>query len=223
MIQEKKILIVDDNHVAREMVKLMLEKRGFSVVQLSGGASILETITVEQPQLVLLDLIMPDMDGNQTLEMIRTRYTESELPVIMVTSQSESVDFIESLKRGANDYITKPIQFDVALRRIQTQLTLKTQTALITHTKEMAAIHATITTFNHEINNPLAIATGQVHFLRKKYGEEPEFPKLEKALLRIAEVIKKTGTLLESSSIDFEQYAGASQMINLKSKAPKTE
>lgn len=216
MSDKLKILIIDDSRVDRELSRMILEKNGFQVVELSSAASCLETIAAERPNLLLLDIMMPDFDGNQVLQMIRGQYSEIELPVIMVTSKADAADVVESLKLGANDYITKPIQFDVALRRIQTHLKVGIQSNLIAQAKELSGVQAAITTFNHEINNPLTIALGNVQVLKRKYGTEPEFTKLEATLWRIADVVKKSSRLLEETSVKYEAYAVNSKMVSLK-------
>ena len=216
MTTSAKILIIDDNQFDRDLTRLMLTKSGFEVTELNRAATCLEVIRTEKPNLILLDIMMPDMNGNQALQMIREKYSEIELPIIMVTSKIDASDVIESLILGANDYITKPIKFDVALRRIQTHLAIGMQSALIAKAKELEAIHAMITTFNHEVNNPLFIAFGLVKSLKAQNQTDPRIPKLEIALERIAEVVKKTDQILGQSSLKYEEYSKTIKMISLK-------
>ncbi len=122
MNRHSKILIIDDNQVDRKLMRLMLENGGFQVVELSSGESCIETIEAENPNLVLLDILMPDMSGNEVLRMIRENLSESEIPVIMVTAKSDTSDVVASLKLGASDYLIKPFQFDVAIKMIRAHL-----------------------------------------------------------------------------------------------------
>ncbi len=221
MNNQIKILIIDDNQVAREMARMMLEKNGYQVIALSSGITCNETIAAEKPNLVLLDIMMPVLNGKQVLQKIREKYSELQIPVIMVTSQSDTSEVVESLKQGANDYITKPIQFDVALRRIQTQLTLVEISETTKRKTELDAIQAAVRTYNHEINNPLAAAIFVLTMLKKRMTQVEDLAdanQLESALWNISELLKKTTLLLEGTSPEYESYVGESKMFKLKGK-----
>jgi len=119
------ILVVDDNQMNRDMLSRRLIRTGFEVVLAPGGREALEIIDNQEIDLVLLDVMMPDIDGMQTLEIIRETRSFEILPVIMVTAKDRNEDSVAALSAGANDYIVKPINFPVALARIETQLTLR--------------------------------------------------------------------------------------------------
>jgi diguanylate cyclase (GGDEF)-like protein len=117
-----RILVVDDVADNREILTRRLVRRDFEVVEASGGLEALARIEAEPFDIVLLDIMMPDMSGNEVLRTLRGRFDETSLPVIMVTAKSQSEDVVESLGLGANDYITKPVDFAVAVARINAQL-----------------------------------------------------------------------------------------------------
>jgi len=119
------LLVVDDNEMNRDMLSRRLRKKGYRVQVAEGGAQALEMIENDAFDLVLLDIMMPGIDGFEVLEKIRGASGPSELPVIMATAKTESEDIVAALKRGANDYVTKPFDFPVVLARVQTQLALK--------------------------------------------------------------------------------------------------
>lgn len=116
------VLVVDDVFDNRDILTRRLVRRGFDVVEAAGGVEALEKIRARTFDVVLLDIMMPDMGGNEVLTEIRRTLSDSRLPVIMVTAKSQSEDVAESLALGANDYITKPVDFVVALARINAQL-----------------------------------------------------------------------------------------------------
>ena len=116
------ILVVDDVFDNRDILTRRLVRRGFDVVEAAGGVEALEKIRAATFDIVLLDIMMPDMGGNEVLTEIRRTLSDTELPVIMVTAKSQSEDVAESLALGANDYVTKPVDFVVALARINAQL-----------------------------------------------------------------------------------------------------
>lgn len=117
-----RLLIVDDIADNRNILMRRFERRGFHVTEVESGLAAIELIERETFDLVLLDVMMPDIDGLETLKRIRSRRSASVLPVIMVTAKSESANVVEALEQGANDYVTKPVDFAVALARVNTQV-----------------------------------------------------------------------------------------------------
>ncbi|MDP8916567.1 MAG: response regulator, partial [Pseudomonadota bacterium] len=117
-----RLLIVDDVFDNRAVLGRRFERRGYEVVEADCGERALELIAAETFDVVLLDVMMPDLDGREVLRRIRQTHGSTALPVIMVTAKSQSEDVVEALTLGANDYITKPVDFAVALARVQTQV-----------------------------------------------------------------------------------------------------
>ena len=91
------------------------------------GERALRRLDEERFDVVLLDVMMPGLSGLDVLRGVRVRWPESDLPVIMVTARDATEDVVEALQAGANDYVTKPLDFPVVLARVETQLTLKRQ------------------------------------------------------------------------------------------------
>jgi len=117
-----RILVVDDNEMNRELLVRRLDRRGFEMGIAAGGHEALSEIAAHPYDLVLLDINMPDLDGISVLEKVRETKDQSELPIIMVSARDGSDSIAEAITKGANDYITKPVDFPVALARIHTQL-----------------------------------------------------------------------------------------------------
>ena len=120
-----RILVVDDNEMNRDMLSRRLQRKKYDVSTAVGGQEAIDVIAENEYDLVLLDIMMPEVDGFQVLETVRRTYDATELPIIMATAKTESDDIVKALKMGANDYVTKPIDFQVALARVSTQLQLK--------------------------------------------------------------------------------------------------
>ena len=118
------ILVVDDNEMNREVLGRRLRKVGYLIHFAESGEAALETLEQETISLVLLDVMMPGIGGWETLRRIRLELTATELPVIMVTAKDQSEDVVKAFGLGANDYITKPIDFPITLARVQSQLQL---------------------------------------------------------------------------------------------------
>ena len=117
-----RILVVDDNEMNRDMLARRLERAGFSVATADGGNAALERILCGNFNLVLLDIMMPDIDGLTVLKRIREMYSKMELPVIMATAKDEGSDLAEALSLGANDYVTKPLDFKIVRARVDNVL-----------------------------------------------------------------------------------------------------
>ncbi len=119
MPDEKKILVVDDEPRMVQLISMNLKLEGFSVVTAADGYQALERTTREMPDLVLLDIMMPDMDGYETLKKIREI---SSAPVIFLSVKAEEDDRVRGLDLGADDYITKPFSPRELVSRIKAVL-----------------------------------------------------------------------------------------------------
>lgn len=130
------VLVVDDVEVNRDLLARRLRQQGHQVTLADGGSQALEVINGNAFDLVLLDIMMPDVDGLEVLRTVRKTYSDGELPIIMVTAVDRSSDIVESLKNGANDYVTKPIDFPVLLARTNAQLKRKWAEAALLKAQE---------------------------------------------------------------------------------------
>lgn len=115
----KTVLLVDDEDKIREAVSAYLENKGFRVIACGTGAEALEVLSREEISIVLLDLMLPDISGEEICAKIRK---QSSLPVIMLTAKTAESDLLNGLKIGADDYITKPFSLKVLTARIETVL-----------------------------------------------------------------------------------------------------
>jgi len=124
---EKKgiILIVDDNPNNLGALFKFLSDSGFKVLVATDGGTALEQIEYVQHDLILLDIMMPEMDGFETCRRLKENPATQEIPVIFMTALSETVDKVKGFKLGAVDYITKPIQHEEVLVRVETHLTIR--------------------------------------------------------------------------------------------------
>ena len=119
------VLIVDDSNVIRTAIKEILEIGNLQVTEAFDGKEALESIYNNLPDLVLLDAVMPKLDGISVLKALRKSYSKIELPIILIASQGTPREMVRALDLGANDYVTKPIDFDVLWARLTNQLMQK--------------------------------------------------------------------------------------------------
>jgi diguanylate cyclase (GGDEF)-like protein len=126
-------LIVDDIADNRAVLSRRFSRRGCVVVEAETGSAALDLIAQEEFDLVLLDIMMPGPNGIEVLRQIRASHSPDILPVIMITAKAGSTDIVEALELGANDYITKPVDFSIAFARAQTQLARKQAKQALDH------------------------------------------------------------------------------------------
>ncbi len=137
------IMIVDDFELNRDMFGRRLEVRGYTVYKAESAKRALELIEqVSDLDLILLDIMMPEMDGFEMLELVRAKFSPSELVVFMVTAKDDTQDIVRALALGANDYITKPIDFPVVVARINNHLAGKRAEQALRESEERYALAA---------------------------------------------------------------------------------
>ncbi len=119
---QKKILIVEDEKDILQLVKLYLEKDGFRVVTAMTGPDGLRQVKEEKPDLVVLDLMLPDMDGLEVCKRLRSVPDSAMLPIIMLTAKAEESDTVIGLELGADDYVTKPFSPKALVARVKALL-----------------------------------------------------------------------------------------------------
>lgn len=117
-----KILVVEDDQNIRQILKFRLERAGYEVATAENGQEGLDRVKEVTPDLVLLDLMMPIMDGREVCRQIKTHFNTSHIPVIMLTAKSDIHDKVGGLRDGANDYLTKPYDPKELLLRVQNML-----------------------------------------------------------------------------------------------------
>jgi two-component system alkaline phosphatase synthesis response regulator PhoP len=115
----KKILIVEDEHDILQLVKLYLEKDGFRTVSAKTGMEGLQQVKQEKPDLVVLDLMLPEIDGIEVCTRLRSAPETAMLPIIMLTAKAEEADTIIGLELGADDYVIKPFSPKTLVARIK--------------------------------------------------------------------------------------------------------
>jgi sigma-B regulation protein RsbU (phosphoserine phosphatase) len=160
------ILIVDDEELNREGLGRRLQRHDYEVAAARSGREAIELLGGRRFDLVLLDIMMPGMNGLEVLKFLRRVDSLIDLPIIMVTAKGESEDIVEALELGANDYVTKPLDFPVVLARIRTQLALRRAVAQVkelegkldAHNKELRAAAADLAAANDRHTRDLEAA-----------------------------------------------------------------
>lgn len=199
LTQENTILVVDDTPTNLQVLFDLLSEQGYRVAIAKNGETALQRLETFQPSLILLDVMMPGIDGFETCQRFKVNPSTRDIPVMFMTALSDSVDKVKGLKLGAVDYITKPIQHEEVLARIQVHLQLRNATrALEQRTLEldsvvknlkdaqlqlvqgekMSALGQLVAGIAHEINNPINFIHGNLLHARQYVQELLAFVEL---------------------------------------------
>lgn len=205
-----KILVVDDQPINVQLLKRKLEREGMIVATSYSGREALDLVKADKPDLILLDVMMPEMDGIEVCQRLQADSETKTIPVIFITARTSKEGKIEGLGVGAVDYITKPIDLDETLARVQTQLRfvqinreLVDLQRRLGESRRSATIGAVTQGIAHNLNNLLGVVIGYVDLI-KAYHEKPELVKknaqhLEDAVNRIVGIIKQlTGLVVKN-------------------------
>ena len=118
----RKILVVDDEAVLVETIAYNLEQAGYQVITAADGGSALEAARRETPDLVILDIMLPEMDGLEVCRQLRREHTTATIPIMMLTAKGDEIDKVVGLEVGADDYVTKPFGRRELLARVRALL-----------------------------------------------------------------------------------------------------
>jgi CheY-like chemotaxis protein len=202
-----KILVVDDQPINVQLLKRKLEREGMTIATAYSGQEALNLVAADKPDLILLDVMMPEMDGIEVCQRLQADHETKSIPIIFITARTSKEGKIEGLGVGAVDYITKPIDLDETLARVQTQLRfVQINRELIDlqrrlgDSRRSATIGAVTQGIAHNLNNLLGVVIGYVDLI-KAYHEKPELVKknaqhLEDAVNRIVGIIKQLTSLV---------------------------
>ena len=144
----EKILIVDDDINICELLRLYIEKEGFNVVIANDGATAVKLFREQQPDLMLLDIMLPKLDGWQVCREVRKL---SDKPIIMLTAKGETFDKVLGLELGADDYIVKPFDTKEVVARIKAVLRRSSTVSLVTAVQEVQYDRLLINLTNYEL------------------------------------------------------------------------
>ena len=118
-MQKHTILLVDDENEIRNMLRIFLDVEDYDVIEAENGKSALQRVINNKPSLIILDLGLPDLDGQEVLSKIRGF---SQVPIIVLTARDDDAQLVRALNQGADDYVTKPFRAEVLLARIAANL-----------------------------------------------------------------------------------------------------
>ena len=184
------VLIVEDDESIRLLTQRVIQQMDCHVSVAANGREAIESIGQHVPDLVILDVMMPEVDGFAVLTWIRERFSMVELPVIMATALSEGDYVVRALKIGANDYVSKPFDFNVIQARIKTQLMLK---QLAEQNNEFLRITS------HDLRKNVALISDVISVM----GEEAEEMALGESFQEACSLIRTSSETMKKITEDF--------------------
>lgn len=243
------ILVVDDQPINIKLLQRKLEREGYDVLTAYNGQECLNIVAETPPDLILLDVMMPEMDGIETCEKLKEKEETETIPVIFITAKSSKEGKLEGLGVGAVDYITKPIDLEETLARVKTQLRIQEiyrenieLQEQLGEIRRSAAVGAITQGIAHNLNNLLGVVVGYLDLLRNGY-DSPDMVKrsvslMDQAIQRMVNIIRHLSSiatnervqiaplelkvLLDSTLERFREEYEVTTEIPLDNKAPDT-
>lgn len=207
-----KILIVDDQPINIKIIQRKIEKAGMEVLVASNGYECLRIVETTKPDIILLDIMMPEMDGIETCEKMKLNPDTADIPIIFITAKSAKEDVLTGLDTGAVDYITKPLELDETLARIRTQLRVqemhRENLDLMDRLAEMrktSTVGAITQGIAHNLNNLLGVVVGYMDLM--KIGKhKPELVdrsinSMESAIQRMVTIVSQLSSMAAQEDI----------------------
>jgi len=219
----KKILVIDDQEENIFYLQDRLQKEGFMVVSANGGKTGIEAAISELPDLILLDIMMPEISGLEVCQLLKRDTRTSRIPIILVTAKTAAEDMREGLQAGAVDYIRKPINKIEMLARINSALKVKESQELLLEVEKMKTFTATVVTANHKIKQPLTLIKLSLTAIKRELhseetSKEAIMNKMKYIDIAVGEITEILELLNQVEKPVFEDYVGEIKMIELGGK-----
>lgn len=204
MSSGKKILVIEDSAAqASSYLDILGEK--YDITLLRSGADAIKRIGDVSPDLVILDLVLPDFDGLRVLQYLRERAETRLVPVLIVSSRGDVLERIRGLETGAHDYLAKPFDPNELRARVEVQFRVADLERERREAESLRKIVSLAATCAHEINNPLTVIGGQAQMLLRRSDVPPEVRRglelIRDGVDRIQLVIQKMGSLTKAEEM----------------------
>lgn len=198
------VLIVEDDAELREILQAEFELEGLTALTATNGSEAVSSVRELKPDLILMDIMMPVMDGIEATKIIKGNEQTKNIPIIMLTAAGKKEDIVAGLESGAIDYITKPFFMPELKARLKSALQQKMmcdelkriQDTLI-RKERLQTVKELTEAFQGSINGPLTVILGRIHLLKRKHRNisEDDLETLENAAHKIKEIVNHLGIM----------------------------
>ncbi len=198
------VLVVEDDAELREILQAEFELEGLTALTATNGSEAVIAARELKPDLILMDLMMPVMDGIEATKIVKGSEETRHIPIIMLTAAGNKEDIVAGLEAGAIDYITKPFFMPELKSRLRSVLQhkimydeLKRIQDTLIRKERLQTVKDLTEAFQGSINGPLTVILGKIHLLKKKHSNIPEddLETLEKAAQKIKEIVNHLGIM----------------------------
>ncbi|TSA30261.1 MAG: response regulator [Ignavibacteriales bacterium] len=222
----KKILIIDDSPDSVFLLQDRLEREGFEIAKAYNGEMGIQKAVDEKPDLILLDIMMPDISGYDVCKTLSSKDETKLIPIILLTALTEADNLKQGLQSGAFDYIKKPFNRIELIARINSALRFSETNKFLIEIEKIKTFAATVVTANHEIKQPLTLINLSTAAIRREisktnYSSENILKRIEfieNATRDIIYVLDKLGSIKKPV---ITPYVNDLNIIDLKSEEKK--
>lgn len=210
------VLVVDDQLLNIRLLERKLEQAGIRVLSATNGPDGLKIAREDKPHVILLDIMMPEMDGLEVCRRLKQDKITADIPVVFITARNSKEGKIEGLSYGAADYLTKPIDLDETLARVRTQIRIQEShrenlelTRRLEEARRQAAMVHLTEGIAHNLNNLLGVASGYLTLINHTQNNPESLKsscgKLEQALNRMAKIVHELTSIGQFDSVNTRQ------------------
>ena len=212
-----KILLIDDDQNTLQVLSEKLRLAGHETIIAQGGREGVEKAKRELPQLIVTDVMMPDVSGYDVTRAIRESEDLKNIPIIMLTAHSRVEELARGLDQGADDYVVKPFKLRELLARVNALLRMRELQSKVMETERLKALLEMAGAAAHEINQPLTVIMGYADLIRGKMSrQDPHFEHIQSIYenaSRINQIIKK---LLAIRRYESKTYVGGVKILDVE-------
>ena len=222
-----KILVIDDLPENVFLLQDRLEREGYEIITSYDGKSGIEKAIKEIPDLILLDVMMPDITGIEVCKALVQNPITSNIPIILVTAKSGAEDTKEGLEAGAFDYIKKPFNRIELLARVHSALKLNETHKLLIEAEKKSIFSATVVTTNHKIKQPLTLMSLSATAIKREINKDEisrdtilkKLNYIEIAIKEITDILNQLNAIKQPV---FSEYIKNIRMVDVKTERGKT-
>jgi len=227
MDKKSLILVVDDQDINLRLMESILVQKGYAIVLARDGKEAIEVAGSKAPEVILLDVMMPDITGIEVCKTLVEDPRSSNIPIILVTAKSGAEDTKEGLEAGAFDYVKKPFNRIELLARIHSALQLSEAHKLLIEAEKRNTFSATVVTTNHKIKQPLTLMSLSSTAIKREINKdeisrEAILKKLNYIDIAIKEITDILNQLNAIKRPVFSEYMKNIRMVDVQTEKEET-
>jgi CheY-like chemotaxis protein len=211
------ILVAEDDHISQEFLRNLLAKAGYQVEAVFNGRQCLDRAVTLLPDLIIMDVGMPHIDGIQTCRELKANILCRQVPVIFVTGNTDDETLEAAFAAGGSDYVRKPVSRIELLARVQTAISQQRMARKLAEEEKLKGVLETAGGICHELNQPLQYVLGTIQLLMMDIQPgDPIYDHLDAIRLRVEQMGDMTRKLADITSFKTRKYVGGSVILDVE-------